>query len=163
MTQLQFIGYCAIVFLVCAPEIHAQLTRKEKEVYAQAKPGSWNMKQKELQGITFNCIPAGSFAMGSPRKEFDEFDGDIMGRAADEELHLVELSEYWMSTHEITQDKFTEVMGYNPSKCEPLEDDDWRIGFFFWKEIKRQASKHWQLDQAHHGSRQLSTKCLETI
>ena len=53
-------------------------------------------------------IPAGKFRMGSPKGE-DK-------RSDDEEQHEAEIpNAFWLGIHEVTQNQFKEVMGYNPS------------------------------------------------
>ena len=60
-------------------------------------------------------IPAGTFAMGSPRNE--------AGRENDEVQHQVTLTQdFLLMETEVTQEQFQDLMGYNPShfqKCGP--------------------------------------------
>src|SRR5262245_32623881 len=49
----------------------------------------------------------GTFTMGSPTGEAD--------RDNDEKQHEVEVSEFYLGAHEVTQKQFRKVMGYNPS------------------------------------------------
>jgi len=62
------------------------------------------------------AIPAGSFWMGSPKKE--------LGRTSEETLHYVELTKgFYMDITEVTQKSFNSLMGYNPSKFSSCGDD----------------------------------------
>jgi len=55
-------------------------------------------------GMQFVRIPAGTFMMGSG----NDFN--------DAPAHEVSISQdFWLGTHEVTQDQFAEVMGFNPS------------------------------------------------
>jgi putative heme-binding domain-containing protein len=59
-------------------------------------------------GVKFALIPPGKFMMGSPNGE--------RGRNKDEEQREVEITkEFHLSIHEVTQDQFEKVMGFNPS------------------------------------------------
>jgi len=59
-------------------------------------------------GMKFVRIDPGTFQMGSPEDE--------KGRRDFETMHEVELTEpYFMATHEVTQDQFEQIMGYNLS------------------------------------------------
>lgn len=63
---------------------------------------------RTFDGIKFQWCPPGTFAMGSPNGE--------EGHDTDEALHEVTLSEgFWLSTYEITQAQWEDVMGTNPS------------------------------------------------
>ncbi|MCP4548455.1 MAG: SUMF1/EgtB/PvdO family nonheme iron enzyme [bacterium] len=56
-----------------------------------------------ILGIRFSPIPAGSFAMGSPRTE--------AGREADERQHVVKLTRgFWIGTTEVTQSQFAQFV-----------------------------------------------------
>lgn len=58
-----------------------------------------------INGVT---VSAGAFVMGSPAYE--------TGRSTDEPQSLVTLTgNYWLATHEVTQELWTRVMGSNPS------------------------------------------------
>jgi formylglycine-generating enzyme required for sulfatase activity len=59
-------------------------------------------------GMKLRRIPAGTFLMGSPDDEPE--------RLADEQQHEVEITkDLSLGAHEVTQEQFREVMGYNPS------------------------------------------------
>jgi formylglycine-generating enzyme required for sulfatase activity/tRNA A-37 threonylcarbamoyl transferase component Bud32 len=58
-------------------------------------------------GMTMARLADGTFTMGSPRDE--------EGHEDNEEQHPVEVSEFYLGVHEVTQKQFREVMGYNPS------------------------------------------------
>jgi formylglycine-generating enzyme required for sulfatase activity len=59
-------------------------------------------------GMTLVRIPAGNFRMGSGVDEKERF--------SDEDQHEVEISRaFYAAVHEVTQQQFRDVMGYNPS------------------------------------------------
>jgi formylglycine-generating enzyme required for sulfatase activity len=70
----------------------------------------------------FVHVPAGLFYMGSPKSEAE--------RGGDESpLHEVQVSDFWMAQHEVTQAEWTAVMGSNPSNFKstqlPVEQVTW--------------------------------------
>lgn len=72
-------------------------------VNAQVKPTEFKPYEQTVKGtaVKFNLvpIPAGSFTMGSPETE--------KGRGADEgPQQKVNISAFWMGTHEVTHDEF---------------------------------------------------------
>lgn len=73
------------------------------------------------QGIDFVNITAGSFAMGSPTNE--------QGRYSNEDQHPVTLTnDFSVSTTEITQGMFFQLMGYNSYDGESTTDSNGSIG-----------------------------------
>ena len=74
-------------------------------------------------GITFACIPPGTFLMGSPETE--------VGRSDDEELHEVTLTKpFFIGIHQVTQEQWQAITGDNPShfKGENLPVNKYRGG-----------------------------------
>jgi formylglycine-generating enzyme required for sulfatase activity len=79
-------------------------------------------------GMTFTCIPAGEFLMGSPVNE--------MHRKTDEEQHRVRITKpFYLGIHEVTQEQYQKVMGHNPSLLQgekgggpnyPVEQVSWQ-------------------------------------
>jgi formylglycine-generating enzyme required for sulfatase activity/uncharacterized caspase-like protein len=68
----------------------------------------WGKDVENSIGMKLVRIPDGKFKMGSPEREAERF--------ADEIQHEVEISkEFWLGIHEVTQQQFLDVMGYNPS------------------------------------------------
>lgn len=69
----------------------------------------------------FVLIPGGSFVMGSPEAE--------AWRSDDETQHEVTVSDFFMSTLEVTQAEYTALMGVNPSnfvgEAMPVESLTW--------------------------------------
>ena len=69
----------------------------------------------------FVLINGGSFEMGSGEDE--------PWRSADERLHTVTVSDYYMSAYEVTQGEYSELMGGNPSTFSgdslPVENITW--------------------------------------
>ncbi len=65
-------------------------------------------EQTNSIGMKFVKVPAGSYQMGSPKDEKDRDD--------DEEQHEVEITRpFWLGAHEVTQEQFEKVMGFNPT------------------------------------------------
>jgi formylglycine-generating enzyme required for sulfatase activity len=77
-------------------------------------------------------VPAGSFTMGAPPDE--------AGRRDDELAHVVTLTRpFEMLRHEVTQDEFETVMGYNPSivvcpQC-PVDRVNWHEAAAYCNEL----------------------------
>ncbi len=69
----------------------------------------------------FVLIKGGSFEMGSPEDE--------PWRSADETLHTVTVSDFYMSPYEVRQSEYAEVMGNDPSNFDgddlPVENVSW--------------------------------------
>ena len=69
----------------------------------------------------FVLITGGTFEMGSPETE--------NWRSADETQHTVTVSDFYMSTYELTQEQYEAVMGNNPSSflgdSLPVENISW--------------------------------------
>ena len=77
---------------------------------------------RTFDGISFQWCPSGTFTMGSPENE--------VGQNDDETPHAVTLTEgFWLSTFEVTQDQWLEVMASNPSSTEggglPVDNMSW--------------------------------------
>jgi formylglycine-generating enzyme required for sulfatase activity len=69
-------------------------------------------------GIEMALIPAGEFVMGDDAGEDDE-----------KPAHRVQVSAFYMDTHEVTQKSYEQLMGKNPSKSQapekPVEQVSW--------------------------------------
>ena len=69
----------------------------------------------------FVLISGGTFQVGSPESE--------AWRSADETLHTVTISDFYMSIYELTQAEYQEIMGENPSNFSgeslPVENVSW--------------------------------------
>ncbi len=58
-------------------------------------------------------VKAGSFVMGSPKSEYEQF----FGLGYDEKQHYVTITrDYWIGKFEVTQKQWKAIMGNNPSK-----------------------------------------------
>ncbi len=69
---------------------------------------SWDKEGENSIGMKLVRIAAGKFQMGSPEREEE--------RCADEKQHEVQITkDFWLGVHEVTQQQFKDVMGYNPS------------------------------------------------
>ncbi len=87
-------------------------------------------------GLTFRLVPPGKFLMGSPSHE--------IGRRDNETPHPVQLTQaYYISTWEVTQDQFEQVMGYNPSRFQeapgkvPVEQLSWYEAMSFCRRLTK--------------------------
>ncbi len=83
-------------------------------------------------GITLVKIPAGKFTMGSPKTQ--------LGHKSDETPHSVVLTkDYYISTTEITQEQYEQVMGENPSvvkgKKLPVTNVTWADAMRFCRKL----------------------------
>lgn len=70
----------------------------------------------------FVLVKGGTFQMGSPDSE--------SWRSADETLHPVTVSDFYMGQYEVTQEEYTQLMGDNPSSFSgenlPAENMSWQ-------------------------------------
>jgi formylglycine-generating enzyme required for sulfatase activity len=74
----------------------------------EPKASGLNHDLQNSIGMKFALIPPGKFMMGSPNGE--------KGRNKDEEQREVEITKsFHLSIHEVTQQQFEKVMGFNPS------------------------------------------------
>jgi formylglycine-generating enzyme required for sulfatase activity len=81
---------------------------------------------RTFDGIEFQWCPPGTFQMGSPEDE--------LGRDDDETHHVVTLTEgFWLSTFEVTQDQWKELMDSNPSS---IEDDNLPVDNISWEDVQ---------------------------
>ncbi|MBL9166638.1 MAG: SUMF1/EgtB/PvdO family nonheme iron enzyme [Verrucomicrobiales bacterium] len=68
----------------------------------------------------FAYIPSGTFVMGSPNGEQD--------RRSDEIEHQATLTRgFWMGKYEVTQQEYSSVLGYNPSRFRNGVEPDWSV------------------------------------
>ena len=96
-------------------------------------------------GMTYEWIPAGVFKMGSP--------ADEPGRFGDEgPQRQVTLSRgYWLSTYEVTQKLYEELMGTNPSHFKkaglnaPIESVSWEEAVSFCERLTERERKFGRL------------------
>lgn len=84
--------------------------------------GRWCDLDVHGRKLRFRLIHAGSFWMGSPLDE--------VGRAADEDRHLVTISrDFWLGDSEVTQEVYVAVIGSSPSSFSgsafPVESVSW--------------------------------------
>ncbi len=77
----------------------------------RSEEGQGKKPPREIEnsiGMKVVLIPPGKFIMGSPKDE--------KGRNKDEEQHEVEITKaFHLGIHEVTQEQFEKVMGFNPS------------------------------------------------
>jgi len=104
----------------------------------------WNQVKNSI-GMQFASIPKGSFMMGSPQNE--------LWRSDDETLHEVTISEnYFMGIHEVTQEQYKKVMGYNPSfvrnavfggdtASRPVAEVSWKDAVEFCKRLSERPEE----------------------
>lgn len=93
-------------------------------------PGQTNT----FDGIEFQWCPPGTFMMGSPEDEGSRY--------ADETQHEVTITEgFWLSTYEVTQAQWVEVMGNNPvldyfPADTPYVGDDVPVVMVSWNDVQ---------------------------
>lgn len=99
---------------------------------------------EKYTGMKLNKIKAGCFMMGShPQEKHAEAD--------ETPLHRVCLGEYYIGIHEVTQQEWTKVMGYNPSifqQCGadcPVENISWDDAVSFTKKLSETTGKSFRL------------------
>lgn len=87
-------------------------------------------------GMRLTLIPAGEFIMGAPESE--EKDVDSLYTAAPE--HRVRITQsFYLGIHEVTQEQYETVMGYNPSEFKgpehPVEQVNWLEAVAFCEKL----------------------------
>jgi formylglycine-generating enzyme required for sulfatase activity len=99
---------------------------------------------EQYTGMVLNKIPAGCFMMGSQPQE-KHADAD------ETPLHRVCLGEYYLGIHEVTQQQWAKVMGYNPSTFQqcgadcPVENVSWDDATSFAKKLSKITGKSFRL------------------
>jgi formylglycine-generating enzyme required for sulfatase activity/serine/threonine protein kinase len=74
---------------------------------------------KEGTGLVFVLIPGGTFRMGAQATDPDGPNYDPLAKADNGPVHEVELSPYFLSKFEVTQDQWRRFAGRNPSTYTP--------------------------------------------
>ena len=96
----------------CVGQVHDDLASSaisEMTLEVVVSCGSLTGPLLSVSNIDMACVPAGSFLMGADSSE--------VGFRENEIQHDVTLTyPFWMSTTEITEEQFQNLMGYNPSK-----------------------------------------------
>ncbi|MBC7775381.1 MAG: formylglycine-generating enzyme family protein [Phycisphaerae bacterium] len=86
-------------------------------------------------------LEGGDFTMGSPDTATDRND--------DECHHNITIAAFGIGMYEISQDQWTEVMGYNPSHFTgvtlPVEQVSWEEVQLFIKNLNEKTGKHYRL------------------
>lgn len=108
-----------------------------------AKPAeTW---QEPLTGMKFVKIPGGCFLMGQSQEELRllkrEISHDDYEKYYADELpqHKVCLDEFWMGIHEVTQNEWQKVMGFNPAVFQ--ESPDYPVDMVSWDDAQLFADK----------------------
>jgi len=88
-------------------------------------------RAREVGGIKFVKIPAGTFMMGSP---------DGQGEKDEHPQHKVTLDGFWVGMFEVTQKQYRDIMGSNPSEFKgndirPVETVSWYDAVEFCKKF----------------------------
>lgn len=117
----------AVLMVICSIIMTPQ--KQETESWNGTDTGENVMNNSEstpeTEAVTapdkFVYIAGGTYEMGSPDTE--------NWRTADETLHTVTVSDFYMSTYELTQEEYEAVMGNNPSTFSgenlPVENISW--------------------------------------
>ncbi len=93
-------------------------------------------------GMKLNLIPPGEFAMGSPKSE--------SGHLPDETQHLVRITKpFYLSSHEVTQEQYEQVMGKNPSyhngMDKPVDTVSWQDAVEFCGKLSDEEGVEYRL------------------
>ena len=74
---------------------------------------------REGTGLVFVLIPGGRFHMGAQATDPDAPNHDALAKPDNAPVHEVELSPYFLSKYEVTQDQWKRFAGRNPSTYAP--------------------------------------------
>lgn len=119
------------------------MEREKAAAKAQAVLSGEKPAYRNIIGMTFALIPAGTFTMGSPPNE--------PGRYEDETRHQVTISRpFYMQTTEVTQGQWKAVMEINPSSFRscgndcPVEQVSWNDAQEFIRRLNQRkgTDKH---------------------
>lgn len=94
-------------------------------------------------GVVLVLIPAGEFQMGSP-------DSDNASNGHEKPQHLVQITKpFYLSTFEVTQEQYEQVMGNNPSGSiganKPVENVNWHDAIAFCRKLSDQERVEYRL------------------
>ena len=93
-------------------------------------------------GMKLNLIPPGEFQLGSPASEPGRYDDEIQ--------HLVKITKpFYLSSHEVTQEQYEQVMGKNPSyhngMNKPVDTVSWQDAIEFCHKLSEQEGVEYRL------------------
>ena len=147
-----------------APSADVTIGRDVPDGWTAMEPadsGRWASRAKEPRsGIVFRLIPAGSFAMGSPKNETDRRD--------EERQHMVTLTRpFYLAETETTQEQYRRVTGDSPSKFRgaelPVERVNWQAATAFCESIQCELPTEAQWEYACRAGTQTPISFGSTI
>lgn len=116
----KYVSFMLSLFLVFALAACGTEQTPDRGAANQTADTVSNQDNRDISD-NFVLIKGGSFQMGSPESE--------AWRSADETLHEVTVSDFYMSKYELTQKEYEEIMGTNPSNFSgedlPVETVSW--------------------------------------
>lgn len=95
-------------------------------------------------GMVLKHIPAGCFKMGSEQNEKNSEPDETP-------LHRVCLGDFYIGIHEVTQQQWMKIMGFNPSNFQscggscPVENISWTDAVDFAKQLSEKTGKNFRL------------------
>ena len=91
-------------------------------------------------GMMLRFIPGGHFDMGCYADE------NSAGNTWERPVHRVYPSCFWMNQHQVTQQQFEDIMGYNPSrfkgKQRPVEMITWHEAIEYCSKLNKISTKN---------------------
>lgn len=79
-------------------------------------------------GLVLILVPAGAFWMGAQLEDPSAPNYDVLANLNEGPVHRVELSPFFISKYEMTQDQWARTTGDNPSRWTEETDAYWRVG-----------------------------------
>ena len=121
--MIAFVLMCSMMCMLaaCSPQEEAEAPNLQKT--ETQEPGEIKGEQKPENDMPagFQLITGAAFTMGSPESE--------AWRGADETVHEVTVSDFYMGVYEVTQKEYESAMGENPSSFSgenlPVENVSW--------------------------------------
>jgi uncharacterized protein (TIGR02996 family) len=159
--------HCRLVATCCEPDRYSERAGWQSRLVKLLRQGVRpSVPQQTVTAgnnldMMFAWVPPGTFLMGSPKGEEEEFgrepggvweNGIYMGRAThdDEWQHRVILTKgFYLGIHKVTQAQWQAVMGSNPSRFKgadlPVERVSWDDCQEFCERLSRKAGKRFRL------------------
>jgi sulfatase modifying factor 1 len=112
---------------------------------ARAEDGKLSMT--ENSGLVFVLLAGGKFAMGAQRTNPSGLNYDPNATSNEGPVHDVEVSAFFLSKYELTQDQWVRQIGSNPSRWTAETNPNWREGAHPVESVDWYASVRWTEQQ----------------